>query len=126
MMTSPLDKEKVVAKIENSEVKIKGQKSKRDPPKTAKREAKTEEKPKTEKPEKKGKSTFTDEQFLNALKQLNKPATSREISDQLSIADPDVGRAYVRKTMERLIRAGKVVAVKPEGKTRVKLLYKLP
>jgi hypothetical protein len=78
------------------------------------------EKPKTEK-----KSTFTDEQFIETLKAIGKPASSREVSDKLGIADPDVGRAIVRREMEKLISEKKVEAVKSEKKTIGKL-YKLP
>jgi hypothetical protein len=67
---------------------------------------------------------FTDEQLIAALKEIGKPATSREISDKLSIADPDQGRAYVRREMARLINEKKVEAVESEKKNIGKL-YKL-
>jgi len=55
---------------------------------------KAETKPTTaEKTEKKKKSSksakFSDEQFLAALKQINHPASRREVSDALGIKDPD-------------------------------------
>jgi len=82
------------------------------------------EKPEPEKPI--TEPTETDlEGFLAVLKRLGKPSTSREISDALGIKDADKGRALVRRVMEKLIKDGKVVAVKPE-KGRAKQLYKLP
>ena len=88
--------------------------------KKAKREEKAAEpeKPKAAEPK------FSDEQFIEALKTIGHPATSREVSDKLGF-DPDKGRAIVRRTMERLIAEKKVVAVKPES-GRAKELYALP
>jgi len=98
--------------------------------KTAKREEKAIEKPAAEaepKPEAAAtaKLSFTDEQFLEALKQIGKPASSRKVSDKLGITDADKGRAIVRRAMEKLIEEKKVVAVEPEAQTRVGKLYKL-
>jgi hypothetical protein len=91
-----------------------------------------QENKKTSKAEKKAEKTaqmrktrkFSDEQLIQAVKDVGHPATSREISDKLGIADPDVGRALIRREMERLIKDGKIVAEEPkEG--RAKKLYKV-
>ena len=59
------------------------------------------------------------------MKEIGHPATSREISDALGIADPDYGRQMIRVRMAELIKDGKVKAEKPkEG--RAKQLYALP
>ena len=63
--------------------------------------------------------------FLAALKAIDHPASSREVSDKLGISDPDKGRGLVRREMEKLIADKKVATVEPEGKTRVSKLYKL-
>jgi hypothetical protein len=68
-------------------------------------------------------TTISDEQFLEALKQLGKPASSREISDALGIKDPDKGRGIVRVRMAKLIKEGKVKAVEPAEKMKVAKLY---
>lgn len=74
---SPLNRPAVIKKIENSEVKVKG-KSRNPKPKSAKakREAKATggEKAK-EKPAKE--PAFTDEQFLEVLRKIGHPASSR-------------------------------------------------
>lgn len=62
---SPLDSKTVKAKIANNEVKVKDKQLK------AKRETKAAE-PEKSKAEKK--ASFTDEQFLEALRKIGKPA----------------------------------------------------
>lgn len=74
---------------------------------------------------------YTDEQYLNALKSAvekndSKPATSRQISDALGVADAEVGRALVRRAMERLITEGKVKSAKPSEGVRAGKVYSLP
>jgi len=115
---TPLASEVVKAKITNNEVKVKGKQPK------AKRETKAKEKPKTAEPEKpkvEKKPSFTDEQFIEALRKTGKPASSREVSDVLGIADPEVGRQFVRSRMAKLIEEGKVEAVESEKKNIGKL-----
>jgi len=117
---TPLASDVVKAKIANNEVKIKGKTSK------AKRETKAKETAEPEKkPAKLGKPTFTDEQFIEALKAIGHAATSREISDKLGIKDADRGRQLVRTHMAKLEEEGKVVIKEaPEG-TRARKVYSL-
>jgi hypothetical protein len=120
---TPLASEVVKAKIVNNEVKVKGKQPK------AKRETKTKEKPaiaepKPEKPKAEKKPTFTDEQFIETLRKIGKPATSREVSDALGIADPEVGRQLVRSRMAKLAEEGKVKITEAE-KGRAKKVYSL-
>jgi hypothetical protein len=78
-MVSLLDSKVVRAKITNNQVKVKGERLK------AKRETKSKAaEPKPSENERK--ATFTDEQFLEALKNIGDAATSREISDKLGIS----------------------------------------
>lgn len=72
------------------------------------------------------KRKFSDEQFIAALKAIGHPATSREVSDKLGIADPDLGRALVRGVMERLIKDGKVIAEESAEGVHAKKVYRLP
>lgn len=119
---SPLDSKIVKAKITNNEVKVKGKQPK------AKRETKAAE-PKAAEPAKlkRGKaSTFTDEQFIEALKKIGHAATSREISDKLGIKNPDFGRQLVRTRMKKLNEEGKIyISEAPEG-VRADKVYSLP
>jgi hypothetical protein len=87
--------------------------------KSVKREAAAPEKPKL--------TAISDEQFLEVLKQIDHPASSREVSDKLDL-DPDKGRAFVRNRMKKLIKDGKVKAEQPakDTKRKVKELYSLP
>jgi hypothetical protein len=88
----------------------KDKKSKKEKPKIAE-----PEKPKAEK-----KPSFTDEQFLEALRKIGKPATSREVSDALEIADSEVGRQLVRSRMKKLAEEGKVKVTEAEkGRARL-------
>jgi hypothetical protein len=105
---TPLASNVVKAKIANNEVKVKGKQPK----------AKREEKPATAEPEKPKTvetTKFSDEQFLAALKTIDHPATSREISDKLGIENPEVGRQMVRTRMGVLAEQGKVKITK-EGR----------
>jgi predicted ArsR family transcriptional regulator len=61
---------------------------------------------------------------LQVLKDIEHPATSREISDALSIADPEVGRQLVRTRMAKLVEEGKVKLSEAE-KGRAARLYSL-
>jgi len=99
------------------------EKSKAAEPEKPKAEAK-EKKSATAKPKAEKKPTFTDDQFMETLKAVGHPATSRGVSDKLGF-DPDVGRGIVRARMERLIAEKKVVAVE-SGKKNIGKLYKLP
>ena len=65
----------------------------------------------------------TDETFIQVLRELGKPATSREISDALGFANPDYGRAFVRRAMERLAKNGKVLIAEAPEDVRAKRLY---
>lgn len=136
-MANPREKEKVLEKINNGELKIKGKNNpKKRKPKTI--ELKPEgaeiteevqiqtmpvkeiEKPKAAEP-----SKFSDEQFLAALKTIDHPATSREISDKMGIADPEVGRQMVRSRMAKLAEEGKVkISEAPKG-TRAGKVYSI-
>jgi len=68
----------------------------------------------------------SDEQMLAALtaiyQRTGKPATSRQISDELGIEDADFGRGAVRRAMKKLMSEGKVVGEVGTGK--VKLAYR--
>jgi hypothetical protein len=124
-MTNPREKEIIVEKINNGNVKVKGQKPK----------AKTQEpeKPKAEQPaveqqkpasaSAREKLEFTEEQIIEATRAVGHPAVSREISDKLGIKDADQGRAYVRSRMVALVKDEKIVTSKPEGKSRCTFLY---
>jgi Fe2+ or Zn2+ uptake regulation protein len=60
------------------------------------------------------------EGFLAVLKRLDKPATSREISDYIGIKNPENGRALVRRVMAKLTEEGKVKIVEAEkGRARL-------
>jgi cell division septation protein DedD len=106
----PTDSKAVNDKIKNGNVKVKGK---------AKRETKAAE-PKPEKPkdEKPKKPTFTDEQFIVALKAIDHPATSREIVDKLGIEDKEYGRALVRREMASLADEKKVKITKEKREYR--------
>lgn len=120
---SPLNSEAIKEKIQNNQVKVKGKQ----------RRAKREEKPATAEPQpakepEKPKApvrepAIKDEQFLQALKEIGKPATSREISDKLGISDPDVGRQLVRSRMAKLAEEGKVVINEAPKGTRADKVY---
>jgi len=111
----------ILEKINNGEVKIRGKNNPKAKPKTA------EPKPEETKPKAPEPSKFSDEQFLAALKTIDHPASSREVSDKLGIADPDFGRQLVRNRMAQLIKQGKVIAQKPKEKAHgAKQLYRLP
>jgi hypothetical protein len=119
--TSPLDSKTVLKKIDKSIVRIAGKQNSK--PKVNKSKVETKEsqsrktaEPKEQKPKTEKKTSFTDEQFIAALKEIGHPATSREISDKLGIKDPDVGRQLVRSRMKKLNKEGKVyISEAPEG-----------
>jgi len=112
---TPRDKETVVEKINNGDVKVKrAQKSK---PKVKQKEKPAQTTATREKLQ------FTTEQILEATQSIGHPAVSREISDKLGIADPDQGRAYVRSRMTALLKDGKIKTSEPEGKSRATFLY---
>ena len=118
-MTNPMDKETVVEKINNGDVKVKGaQKPKADTQKP---------KPKAEQPAKPTleheKLEFSEAQIIAAVKAVGHPAVSREISDKLGIKDPEQGRGYVRSRMATLVKDKKIVTSKPEDKSRATFLY---
>lgn len=115
---TPLASDVVKAKITNNEVKVKGKQPK------AERETKAKEKPQTAEPEKpkaEKKPSFTDEQFLAALKAIDHPATSRKIVDKLGIGDKEYGRALVRREMTRLADEKKVKVTKEKREYRFSL-----
>jgi dephospho-CoA kinase len=68
---------------------------------------------------------FSDEQLIAALKAIGHPATSREVSDALHIADPDYGRSMIRARMDELAKVGKVKMVDAPKDTRFKKLYEV-
>jgi hypothetical protein len=106
----------ILEKINNGEVKIRGKNNPKAKPKTA------EPKPEAEKPKAPEPSKFSDEQFIAALKEIDHPATSREVSDKLGIANPEVGRQLVRSRMAKLAEEGKVKVTEVE-KGRAARLY---
>lgn len=115
-MTNPRDKETVAEKINNGNVKVKGQKQ------THVSKAKKEQ----PKPAPEGeKLNFTEEQILNAVRSISHPASSREISDKLGITDPDHGRGYIRARMKALVEAKKIKATEPKEKSRCAFLYSI-
>jgi predicted ArsR family transcriptional regulator len=69
------------------------------------------------------KPNFTEEQLIAAVREITHPASSREISDALKIADPDRGRSYVRTHMQALIKDGKIKTDVPAEKSRATFLY---
>jgi hypothetical protein len=112
---TPRDKETVVEKITNGDVKVKGaQKSKLKVKQQAKPAKTTATREKLQ---------FTTEQIVDAVRAVGHPAVSREISDKLGIKDPDQGRAFVRTRMLALIKDAKIVTSEPEGKSRATFLY---
>lgn len=114
-MANPREKETVVEKINNGDVKVKGEKPK---DKTQK------PKPKAEQPkEAKSVLEFSEAQIIAAVKSVGHVATSREISDKLGIKDPEQGRGYVRSRMAALVKDKKIVTSKPEDKSRATFLY---
>jgi len=120
-MINPRDKETVVEKINNGDVKVKGaQKPKVN---TQKSKPKAEQ-PKEAKPApEREKLEFTQAQIIDAVKAVGHPAVSREISDKLGIKDPEQGRGWVRSRMAQLVKDGKIKTSKPDGKSRCTFLY---
>ena len=116
MKNSPMDKEIVVEKINNGNVKVKG---------TQKPKANTQKpKPKAEQPkEAKSVLEFSEAQIIAAVKSVGHPASSREISNMLKIVDPERGRAYIRARMLGLVKDGKIVTSKPDKMSRCTFLY---
>jgi len=115
-MTNPMDKETVVEKINNGDVKVKG---------AQKPKANTQKpKPKAEQPkEAKSVLEFSEAQIIAAVKSVGHEASSREISDKLGIKDPEQGRGWVRSRMAALVKDKKIVTSKPEDKSRATFLY---
>jgi hypothetical protein len=123
-MANPTDKAAVVTKIVNGEIKVKSAKRAlvQAHPKVK------AEKPKATKatqPTTHEKLDFTSEQLIEAVKAVGHAASSREISDKLKIADPDQGRAYIRRRMRALMEDGKVIGIEPEAKSRCTFLYSI-
>ena len=69
------------------------------------------------------KLNFTEAQLIAAVKSVDHPASSREISDKLGIKDPDQGRAYVRSRMQALANDKKIALKEPTEKSRCSFLY---
>lgn len=118
MKNSPMDKEAIIEKINNGDVKTKEAQKPKAQPKA---------KPKTEKGKpvvEREKLDFSEAQIIDAVKSVGHAATSREISDKLGIADPDQGRGWVRSRMEALVKDGKIVTSKPkDARSRCTFLY---
>jgi hypothetical protein len=112
-MTNPRDKEAVVEKINNGNVKVKGAQK----PKAKPKAEQAKPAPEREKLE------FSEAQIIAAVKSVGHAATSREISDKLGINDPEQGRGYVRSRMATLVKDKKIVTGKPEDKSRATFLY---
>jgi hypothetical protein len=121
---SPLDSKAVLKKIDKSMVRIAGKQQQQSKRKTQSKAERSTVEPKEQKRSKTEKVTFTDEQFIEALKKIGHAATSREISDALGIENPDFGRQLVRTRMEKLVEEGKVKITEAE-KGRAARLYSL-
>jgi hypothetical protein len=122
-MANPRNKEEIVEKINNGNVKVKGdQKPKVEKPKVEKPKAEQAKPTATAKTERE-KLEFSEAQIIAAVKAVGHPATSREISDKLGIKDPDQGRAYVRMQMAAFVKDKDIVTSKPEAKSRATFLY---
>lgn len=121
-MTNPREKEIVVEKIKNGDVKVKG---------TRTHVPKREHNDVPAKAEKakvpavvRENLAFTEAQTIAAVKAVGHAATSREISDKLGFNDPDQGRGYIRTRMAALVKDGKIVTSKPnDAKSRCTFLY---
>jgi len=118
-MINPRDKETVVEKINNGEVKVK---AKAHVPKVEKPKAEQAKPTATAKTERE-QLEFTEAEILEAVKSVGHAASSREISDKLGIKDPEQGRGYVRSRMAALMKDKKIVTSKPEDKSRATFLY---
>jgi hypothetical protein len=121
---SPMDKETVVEKIKNGEVKVKGaQKPKVEKPKVEKPKA---EQAKAKPAAERENLQFSEAQLIAAVKAIGHAASSREISDKLGIKDADQGRGYIRTRMAALVKDKKIVASKPnDAKSRCSFLYSI-
>jgi hypothetical protein len=111
-----MEKEAIIDKIKNGNVKVKGaQKPKATP------------KPKTEQAKpalERENLQFTEAQLIAAVKAIGHAASSREISDKLGIKDADQGRGYVRTRMAALVKSEEIVTSKPaDAKSRCTFLY---
>jgi len=117
MTNSPMEKEAIIDKIKNGNVKVKGaQKPKIEKPKAEKAKAK----PALQREN----LQFTEAQLIAAVKAIGHAATSREISDKLGIKDADQGRGYVRTRMAALVKSEEIVTSKPaDAKSRCTFLY---
>jgi len=115
MKNSPMEKEAIIDKIKNGDVKVKGaQKPKIEKPKAEKA------KPALQREN----LQFTEAQLIAAVKAIGHAATSREISDKLGIKDADQGRGYVRTRMAALVKSEEIVTSKPaDAKSRCTFLY---
>jgi len=124
MKNSPMDKEAIIEKINNGNVKMKGardQKPKAEKPKVEKPKA---EKAKAKPAIEREKLQFSGAQIIEAVRAVGHPASSREISDKLGIKDPDQGRAYVRTQMAAFVKDKDIVTSKPkDAKSRCTFLY---
>jgi len=125
-MANPRDKETVVEKIKNGDVKVKRQKQTHASKANAEQPASTAAQATTQAktvPSEREKLNYTEDQLITAVKTVGHPASSREISDKLGIKDPDQGRAFVRSRMEALVKEKKIVTSKPDGKSLCTFLY---
>lgn len=122
-MANPREKETIVEKINNGNVKVKGSQK---PQVTTQTHVSKADQGKSAKPAStREKLEFTEARIIEAVKAIGHPATSREISDKLGIADPDQGRGYVRSRMAALMKSKKIVTSKPEAKSRCTFLYRV-
>ena len=110
-----MEKEAIIDKIKNGDVKVKGaQKPKIEKPKAEKA------KPALQREN----LQFTEAQLIAAVKAIGHEASSREISDKLGIKDADQGRGYVRTRMAALVKSEEIVTSKPaDAKSRCTFLY---
>jgi hypothetical protein len=117
-MTNPREKEIIVEKIKNGDVKVKAAQKPKATPKPKTEQAKA--KPALEREN----LQFTEAQLIAAVKAVGHAATSREISDKLGIKDADQGRGYVRTRMAALVKSEEIVTSKPaDAKSRCTFLY---
>ena len=119
-MTNPRERETIVEKIKNGDVKVKAAQKPKATPKPKTEQAKPAATAKTERE----KLEFTEAQLIAAVKAIGHAATSREISDKLGIKDADQGRGYVRTCMAALVKSEEIVTSKPaDAKSRCTFLY---
>jgi len=124
---NPTNTKAINEKIEKGEVRVKDAQATKIVARRAGVSEKRVEKAVAEKREAKTENKApSDEQVLNALKQIyaetKQPTTSRALSDKLGIKDSDFGRGAVRSAMRRLT-AKKLAKTQTTEKGKTKFKY---